>query len=229
MKKKTFENILTIATNYPIFAIATLLPFFICLFVWFKKFPLNSPLKLILLFSFYHFVSDLPLWITSSMNINNQIYYYIRDYSLHTFILFIYLKLEESESKKKFIRRVIIFLILITLPVLPDLKKNHDLVIIFYKMGVISAVFIHFNTIIHQIKVRNLFNYPFFWISSGILLFTSGSILVALFGKYVLYNTSDVPLTRIFTQFVELLSISMFLLIGVGFIKTKKTISSYPS
>lgn len=229
MKKKTFENILTIATNYPIFAIATLLPFFICLFVWFKKLPLSSPLKLVVAFSFYHFASDLPLWITSSMGINNHVYYFLRDYSLHTFILFIYLKLEESNSKKKFIRYLIIFLASTTILASPVLKEWHDLLTMFYKMAVMSVIFIHFNTIIHKIKVRNLYNYPFFWISSGILLFASGSILVTLFGKFVLYNTKNVPTSRIFTQFVELLISCMFLLIGVGFIKTKKTISSYPS
>lgn len=207
--------------------IATLTPAILFIIVTQKKSETSFTLRMVRWFILLYFLSDLPLWITTGMNIHNAGYYYFRSYILYLLILGIYFFEIDNKNKKRILLLLIILLGILSVAslIVPVLYE----IVIFYKLAVIAAIFMHFQTILSESKIKNLLHYPFFWVSSGILFYSCGTILIDLFGKYTLTNTNAIPLTKIFAQFSEFFGILMFIMIGVGFYVTPKMMRKLPT
>lgn len=215
------HNITKMILNYPIMALYTLMPLLVIFTVWHKKIPLKSHLDKVMWFSVFFFFSDLPLWITAGLNIHNMMYYYIRDLWVHMLIIGIYYFVLDSPVKKRIIILIEIILLLIgILSILVSKDVPAELSSI-YKLAVILAIFMHFHSIISELKITSLLNYPFFWISSGALIFSCGSIFIMLFYKYTI-NIQTPKIFIIYTHFLDIMGILMFIFIEIGFLSAKK-------
>jgi hypothetical protein len=93
-----------------------------------------------------------------------------------------------------------------------------------HKLAIVGVVFLHFHTLMSELKITKILNYPFFWISSGILMFSCGSVLIMLFYTYT-FSVKTPAMFLFYEQFISLLIVLMFLFIGFGFFNTKKEYS----
>lgn len=215
------EKILKLATGYPIMALSTLMPLFIIFIAFQKQKRLDKQLKLVLGFAFFFFATDIPLWVTTGLGINNQKYYYIRELLNHLIIIGIYYFILDSAVKKRIIIIIKISLILIGVASIFFYKEDATQFTSIYKLGIIAVVFMHFHSIMSESKIKNLLIYPLFWISSGLLIFSCGSVLIVLFFNYT-FISPELSVFRLYSQFLDVLVILMFIFIGIGFINAQK-------
>jgi len=217
------ENIFNLALGYPIMSLATLMPLLLILMVRIKKIPLQRELNFVYWFCVFFFVSDLPLWITTGLKINNQTYFYIRELINHLLIIGFYYFIIGLKRTKKIIVATEIILSILGLSSFLFFTEIPNQLTTIYKAVIIVLIFVHFNYIIKDLKIKQISDYPYFWISSGILIFSSGSILIFLFFTFTFELR---PQFKIYSQFLDVLVILMFIFIGIGF--TKET-PLYPS
>jgi hypothetical protein len=217
------DKIIKLATGYPIMALSTLMPLFVILFALLIQIKLDKQLKLVLGFAFFFFITDIPLWITTGLGINNLKYHYIREFLNHLIMIGIYYFILSSPGKKRVILIIETFLLLIGAASIFFYKENTAQLTSIYKLGIIFVVFMHFHSIMSELKIKNLLNYPFFWISSGLLIFSCGSILILLFFNYT-FISKEGSLFKIYSQFLDVLIILMFIFIGIGFLNAKESI-----
>lgn len=57
------------------------------------------------------------------------------------------------------------------------------------RLFTIVAVLLFFNDLLSQLRVVHLSQYPMFWISAGLLLYATGTFLIALFSRFLALNT----------------------------------------
>ena len=60
----------------------------------------------------------------------------------------------------------------------------------FDKVLMIVFVFLHFNTILSEMKIKNILLHPPFWISVAVIIYAAGSFSIDLFSNYI-FNDSD--------------------------------------
>ncbi len=215
------EKIIYLGTHYPIMAFATLLPFFILLAISFSKISLDSSMKIIHIYVILFFLSDIPLWITTGLKINNVIYNHVREVLLSMYLIGIYYFIINSKLKQRYIIGTEVFLAVLGVASL-FYKPYPSSLIFIYKIAMIPVVFLHFHSIISELRITKLLNYPFFWISSGVLIFSCGSLLVTLFYRYTIGAFHDAETFKLYSQFLDFMVVIMFIFIGVGFLNANK-------
>lgn len=215
------ENILNIAQDFPLITLSTVMPLLVSIYVWRTRSSIDKPLTVVLWFCVFFFLSDLPLWVTSGLGIRNLRYNYIRDISFHLMIIGIYYFVLNNSFKKRVILYMILILSIIGItPLLLSYEAPSQLTAI-HKLAIVGVVFLHFHTLISELKITKILNYPFFWISSGILTFACGSALIMLFYTYT-FSVKTPSMFLFYEQFLSLLIILMFVFIGIGFFNSNK-------
>lgn len=213
------DNIVSLALRYPVMSLATMMPLFLILMIRIKRIPLENDLKFVYWFCLFFFISDIPLWITTGLKINNQTYFYIRELINHLLIIGFYYFIIGLKRTKKIIVATEIILSILGLSSFLFFTEIPNQLTTIYKAVIIVLIFVHFNYIIKNLKIKQISDYPYFWISSGILIFSSGSILIFLFFTFTFELK---PLFKIYSQFLDVLVILMFIFMGIGFLKAKK-------
>jgi hypothetical protein len=219
------DNIVRLALRYPILPLATLMPLFLILMIWIKRIPLEKDLKFVYWFCIFFFITDLPLWITTGLKINNRDYYFFRELAIQLFLISTNYYLIHSERKKKNI--LILVSGLAFLGIASFFFSRHfnkpapTEITSICRLFLIFIILMHFHNMMSKQKIRNISNYPFFWIYSGVLILSSGSVLIFLFFEYTI-SLTIVTLFKLFSQFLDVLVILMFIFMGIGFIKAKK-------
>lgn len=139
------------------------------------------------------------LVIDLSCNLTEFILAFIGLYNIwlfNTFFLFeviifgiIYTQLLLSPTKRKFI---VFCLIIATIIAVFDFKtlEISPFATAFDKVLMIVFVFLHFNTILSEMRIKNILLHPPFWISVGVIIYAAGSFSIDLFSNYI-FNDSD--------------------------------------
>lgn len=61
------------------------------------------------------------------------------------------------------------------------------------RLFAIVVVLLFFNDLLSQLRVMRLFQYPMFWISAGLLLYATGTFLIALFSRLLVSGMMTNP------------------------------------
>lgn len=219
------KKIVRLATHYPILAVSTLMPLFLIILVRVRKIRLKNELKMMYWFCVFFFISDLPLWITTGLHINNLSYFFFREIAIQTFLICIYYNIISSSVKRKIILTSLISLGIISIVIFFISSYYHQeaptQINAVYKLVLIIIIFDYFHTLISKKKTRSFSDYPFFWVSSGLFIASTSSIFVYLFYNYT-FLTPSITFFKFFTQYVDVLVILMFIFMGIGFVKAKK-------
>ncbi len=211
------REILRIALKYPSITLNSLAPIFVLVIGIFRYKYLNFSLKLILVFLLFVILTDIPVWITAALKINNLYYVYIVKSISDIIICSVYYFHIKSPSKKKIILLSIglmSFLAIFQILFLNDIGEFAFTL----KIPLILVVFLHFQTILSELKIKNLLYYPYFWISSGIMLICCFSIMVLLFYNYTIYyGMEDKNQYWFYISFLEFVSIIFYIFMFIGF------------
>lgn len=92
-------------------------------------------------------------------------------------------------------------------------------------ISLIAMSLLFFYQLLNNLDVKNLFLYPYFWVSVAILVYFSGVFFVNIFGEYITFN-KDKSITQFWnTKDYLLLFQRILLAIGLWFSKTPQQLS----
>lgn len=174
--------------NQPLACTAVFITFLPIVLFLIRKAYLDKALRLLFIYLIIKLVIDISMFHLACNTINNLMLYNINiplRYLLLSGMFYYYF---ESERPKKWILvsavlfiAIVIWDILQANPVLTDVR-NHSLV--YYSdtlesLLMILWVLLYFYEMLNSLKAANLLTFPFFWISSGLLLFYSSLVFIA--------------------------------------------------
>lgn len=220
------ERIITYFSNYPLVLIVSLLPLLpIILAVGVRAYK-DPILKLLTIYLVTDLSCNIILFILSINGIYNI--WLINTFFLFEAIVFgfIYYKLFHSKSIKIFIT---IALLLATLITIFDFKtlEISPFATAFDKVLMIIFVFLHFNTILSEMKIKNILIHPPFWISVGVIIYAAGSFSIDLFSSYI-FNDSDETFL-FFLNMKRIVNIIFLLILSIAiWVKKYNTIEELP-
>lgn len=215
------DEIIRIGTKYPEYAVGSLIPFLpLFLGIVTRKHATRSS-SLIFWFILFFIVSDLPLWITTALKINNLLYSYTKMYAVNIFLLMIYfigLKLKADKIVLySFLLVMVLGLVLQLFGFIEKGKYNWLNVLL---LG--SVAVWYFVRLIDYPKIRDLLVYPFFWFNTGILFYCFSTLLIYFFFQFSITSDIKGPTYFLFRSILEYLTSVMFVLFAVGFLNLKK-------
>ena len=120
---------------------------------------------------------------------------------------------------------IVVFDLLATYRLIADPHAYDDLSWSLSNALLIVYVLLFFYDLLKQPEIAVLTRYPMFWISSGILIFFSGTIFVFLFGKYII---SDMDAMGDLWDMIKWLNILYNILLAVGLYQKKAVVTLRP-
>lgn len=201
-------------------SIATWLP--IILAIHGRK-KLTSELKILLFYLLVYAVFDISEWVTASAKKNNLYLHNINEWGGMLITGWLYYKILASSAIKK---KIVIALTLIT--VINSIFKFNWEEIAGYsftlnKVVIISFVFLHFHSIITEVKISNILQHPPFWISAAFLIFACGMLFIYLFWQYTLATTTQKEMFRLYNNIGQAFIFIFMILLSFAFRANKLT------
>lgn len=211
------KNIFNLAIKYPQITLNSLAPIFVIFVALLRYKYLRFSLKVLLGYLFFVVITDIPVWIMAAKGINNLFYVNIIK-SISEIILCVtyYFHIKNTKKRKHILICIFILFILSFFQIifLNDIGEFAFTL----KIPLIFVVFLHFQTVLNELEIKDLIYYPFFWISSGLMLICCFSIMILLFYNYTLhYNIKDKNQYWFYTSFLEFVSILFYIFMLVGF------------
>jgi hypothetical protein len=212
-----FQRILKIAIENPPIFLASFLPIVVLFLALYRIKYLTRSTKYISLFLILFIVTDLPLWITSGLQLNNLAYYFSRDTFISIFLastFFIGNKIDK-------IPLLIIIGIMVTILFLQWFGGvGYGEYLWINRILLAGIVIFYFFRLLQTPKVKDIIVFPFFWISSGILFYNLGTFIIYFFFRYSIKSNTERE--KYFANLSDLALIVLFLLFGVAFFVLKK-------
>ena len=218
---KIIERIIEIGTNYPEYAVGSLVPFLPLIIGFYRLKYSSKSSKFILYFVIFFIVSDIPLWITTAMKIHNLLYGYTRDFMVEVILLLVYFIGLKTKIDKTILSCYLIIMLLGVFLQLFDVIGGGQYIWLYgFLLGSVSVWY--FVRLLDYPKIRDIIVYPFFWFNSGILFYCFSTLLIYFFFQFTV--TSDIKSKPyfLFNGILEYLTSVMFLLFAVGFWNLKK-------
>jgi hypothetical protein len=181
----------------------------------------SPPLKIFFFFLTYTFLSELVATILMRKGINNHWWYNIYNYIRFPVFGFIYYQLLKSSFVKKFIVGCLFclpFLFLLNISFYHSFLKLHSLTIIAGCTFIIIVTTCFFYEQLKYTESENIFQNPFFWISTGLLFYFL--VLMPFLGTINFLNDRYRPIALQLYFINRILNVLMYTLFIVAFFCT---------
>jgi hypothetical protein len=89
------------------------------------------------------------------------------------------------------------------------------------RLSYVILVFLYFNTLLSEISVKNILLHPPFWLCAALTIYSTGSIIIFLFGPQILLTTSPSKNFILFYTIISVINILFRLIVGVSFFVSK--------
>lgn len=215
-----WEQYIELFTKYPIVALSdiiTFVPIFVGLLCY--KY-LSKESKVLMYFLVFHFLLDIYAAWLSVKSINNLNVFNFAEICEVATICFIFFRLNKQSNKKL----TIIFLLLLSVGI--GIWKFHfsEFALIPYVLNrfcYVIIVFIYFSKLLSEISVQNILLHSPFWLCAALIIYSTGSIIIFLFGPQILLTTSPNKDFIVFYSIIPVINILFRLLIAVSFFVSK--------
>jgi hypothetical protein len=185
-------------------SLAVLMPFSLAL----RQFNvLSEPLRIIFYYILIALMFEILGWITVLLHQQNHWVTNIFNILEFIFISFYFLKI----FKIKKIYKVLNY---------RNINHYNSIAFVISCFALMMLVLYHFYILLYSLEVPRLTTNPYFWISSGVLLYFSGSFFINLFSEFILFNEVHSINQLWHIQHIILFIFRIFLAIGLWFSKT---------
>ncbi|CAH0994049.1 hypothetical protein EMA8858_00156 [Emticicia aquatica] len=215
-----WERYIYLINKYPFIAVSdviTLCPLLIGIISY--KY-LSKENKLLFYFIIVHFLLDLQsVWI-SVKNQNNLNIFNFTELLEVTIICLVFLQLNSQYFKKWLIAFLLFTCVFVGIWKF-DFAEFAFVPYVLNRLSYVIVVFIYFNTLLSETSVKNILTHPPFWLCAGLIVYSTGSVIIFLFGKQIL--ASDAPHEKFvfFYSIISIINIFFRLLICVSFFVSK--------
>ncbi|MCP9761614.1 hypothetical protein EGI31_01515 [Lacihabitans soyangensis] len=214
--KEILDEIIRIGIKYPEYAVGSLIPILpLGVGIYRRKYSTKSS-KFILFFIIIFIVSDIPLWVTTALDIHNLTYVYTRTFGIYTCLLLVYF-IGTTKKSDKYI--LFSFLFVMTLGLILQIfgliKKGQYTWVYGFLLGSVSVWY--FVRLINYPKIKDLLTYPFFWFNTGVLFYCFSTLLIYFFFQFSITTEIKTQTYFLFRSILEYLTSVMFVLFAIGF------------
>jgi hypothetical protein len=216
-----FDAFFAIMKNNPLVTLGSFSPFlafFLAIYNW--KF-LSKASKFIFCFLIFYVLTDIPLWVSAALKINNVFYSYLRDTLIIIFLASVYTIRLKNKNKKHLLYLLIALMVINFFFQILVNEKSGDVLWV-SRLLLIFISFGYFFNLILDLKIKNILTYPFFWFNSGIIIFSLSSLLITFFHKFTVNINAEMESYILFTNILECIGISLFLFFAIGFWVSRK-------
>ncbi len=181
---------------------------------------LSKENKLLFYFLVVHFLFDLlSVWL-SVKNQNNLNIFNFTEILEVAVICFIFFQLNNQKAKRILI--ITLFLICIFIGIWKfEYTEFAFIPYVLNRLCYVVIVFLYFNTLLSEFSVKNILTHPPFWLCSGLIIYSTGSVIIFLFGKQILSTTAPQEKFVLFYSIISIINIIFRFLIGVSFFVSK--------
>jgi hypothetical protein len=218
-----WERLISMSSRNPLTllaSIATWLP--IMLAIYGRK-NLTSELKILLFYLLIYATFDISEWVMALQKKNNLYIHNISEWVGMLITGWLYAKIVESSSIKKKIVIVLTLIAVVNSIFKFDWEEIAGYSFTLNKAVIITFVFLHFHSIITEVKVSNILQHPPFWISAAFLISACGMLFIYLFSHYTLATTSQMEMFRLYNNIGQAFIFIFMILLSFAFWTSKFT------
>ncbi len=215
-----WERYTTLINKYPVVASSDLIAIFpIVLGIICYKY-LSKESKLLFYFLVVHFLLDLlSVWLSVKSQNNLNIFNFTEILEV-AIICIVFFRLNNQRIKQFLI--IVLFSICVFVGIWKfDFFEFANIPYVLNRLTYLSIVFIYFHTLLSEISVKNILIHPPFWLCAGLIIYSTGSLLIFLFGGKILSIHSPQDVFIKFYTIVSFINIIFRILIGVSFFVSK--------
>ncbi len=219
-----WERFISMSLKNPLTLLASITAWLPIIIAVYGRQKLTSELKILLFYLITYVIFDILEWVTAAARLHNAYLHNINEWVGMLITGWLYFKIVESSRTKQ---KVVITLTLIA--ILNNIFRFSWEEVAGYsftlnKAVVISFVFLHFHSIITEIRISNILKHPPFWISAAFLIFACGTLFIYLFWQYTISTTTQKELFRLyFGNITQLFIFTFMILLSIAFWTSKFT------
>lgn len=217
-----WERFLSMSSKSPLLLLASITTWLPIIIAIYGRKKLTSELKILLFYLIAYVIFDICEWITAAAKLHNAYLHNINESVGMIITGWLYFKIVETSPTKQ---KVVIALTLIT--ALNSIFRFSWEEVAGYsftlnKTAVITFVFLHFHSIITEVRVSNILKHPPFWISAAFLILACGTLFIYLFWQYTISTTTQKELYRLYFSIISQTFICIFMiLLSIAFWTSK--------
>ncbi|AFK03922.1 hypothetical protein Emtol_2787 [Emticicia oligotrophica DSM 17448] len=218
--KPMWERYMYLYSKYPITATSDIITIFpVIVGIIFYKY-LSKEIKTLFYFSVIHFIGDIySTWLSVKWT-NNLHIFNILEIVEASGMCFIFWMLFKQSTKKK-----LLLMLLITVLSIGIFKFRATefafIPYVFNRLCYMILVFLYFHTLLSETSVKNILTHPPFWLCATLTIYSTGSIIIFLFGEQILSSTAPHEKFTLFYDFISVINILCRTLICVVFFVSK--------
>lgn len=215
-----WDRYMYLYNKYPITATSDVITIFpvIVGIIYYKY--LSKEFKVLFYFSVIHFIGDIySTWLSVKWVNNLNIFNILEIIEVST-MCFIFWMFAKQPLKKNFL--LILLITIFSIGIFKFRATEFAFIpYVFNRLCYMVLVFIYFNTLLSEISVKNILLHPPFWLSATLTIYSTGSIIIFLFGEQILSSTAPHDKFMLFYDIISVINILFRLLICVAFFVSK--------
>lgn len=216
-----WERFLSMSSKSPILLLASITAWLPIIIAIYGRKKLTSELNILLFYLILYVIFDICEWITASAKIHNAYLHNISEWIGMFICGWLYYKILAPSSIKQ---RTIILLTFIAV-IISIFEFSWEEIagysFTLNKVIVITFVFLHFHSIITEVKVSNIIQHPQFWISAAFLIYACGTLFIYLFWHYTLATTTQKELFKLYSKIGQMFFLIFMILLSIAFWTSK--------
>lgn len=184
----------------------------------------ESPLIIVFIYCLVYSIFEIIGWYYALNHLQNHFLFNLVSYfDILVWGLFYYLILDKLVTK-----RIIIFLVTVTLILTAwshfgtgrDFNRMDSFALSIGSISLIAMSLLYFYQLLNNLKIKNIFIYPFFWINVAVLIYFSGSFFSFIFAEYIAFSQDKSVIQYMGISAILLFFHRIFLAIGLWFSTT---------
>lgn len=215
-----WEKLINGAIKYPISFTSDFIPLIPIIAGFFYYKYLSKESRLLFYFTILYFlIAIYSLW-ENLLGKNNLYLFNLSDLLEIIFISIIFYQLNHQKTKRILI--LVLLLVSVAIGIYEfDFNDFAYFPYVINRIFYLIFVFIYFHTLLSETVVKNILIHPPFWLCAGLVVYSTGSLLIFLFGKHLLSKNA---LDELFVPFYDIICITNFIcriLIAGSFVVSK--------
>jgi len=216
-----WERFIAMLSKNPLLLLASIITWLPIILAIYRRKNLTSELKILLFYLIIYTLFDISEWITASAKIHNAYLHNINEWVGMLICGWLYHKILTPSSIKQ---RAVIVLTLITVIISVFEFSWEEIAgysFTINKVVIITFVFLHFHSIITEVKVSNIIQHPPFWISAAFLIFACGTLFIYLFWNHTISTTTQKEVFKLYGKISQMFFLTFIVLLSFAFIANK--------
>lgn len=180
---------------------------------FYKK--LSKPLLFLWLYPLSYLITDIPIWYRALNKVNNYLFINIQEIIGAVILLIFFNMVLEKLSRTGFL--ISLLCLLVTAFLGFEEKITSTPIYVVNRIAFIFFCFMFFYQLLEKLNIKNLLYYPYFWIFSGILIYSCGTLFMYLYPQVTVSFDIKQETWTFFSNMKDIFKILLHMFLAIGF------------